>query len=288
MSDVFRFLDLPSELRLKVYEHLFAGAELIVDVPRRLVGSKACKCSKTGNDTNNNTCHDWDASSNSSCFCWNSGPARQFRSRGASIPGLLLASKALRTEALPVFSLQLTLHLFDCFSERPDEQVAIPDHYLEFTRTVAIRSLDPHYDLRTMPRLTELIFCVPSMVDLKGGPGVPDADIEIFSEVADIVVRDAIATVESHRVIGGASSLLDRIDKPDHFTLPDKVKVRYPGAGFYCPKTPFCDEEYIWKDVVVDYHTKKIISHGGLGLSSDCGHFSDYEPVTMPALEERS
>lgn len=75
------FLNFPREIRLVVYDYLFAGSRLYIDIPRRL-------------ENNNKT-----------------KQARRHRksiSQGAAIPGILLASRFLRCDATPVYSSHLT------------------------------------------------------------------------------------------------------------------------------------------------------------------------------------
>lgn len=102
----FRFLNLPTEIRLNVYEKLFEGAILAIDAPLDLVPVDSC---------------------------WRNPDKLR-----AVLPGLLLGSKQVRAEAVPVFSSSLTLEIC-CPRPVMTESLipTLPEAYTEKT-TVAL------------------------------------------------------------------------------------------------------------------------------------------------------
>lgn len=113
----FRFPDLPLEIRNLVYDNLFQGYCLKIDIPQRLTSTL--------------------------------GP-RTAQSAGAALPGILLVSKAIRAEALPCFSKELAAEVYNgpCIRE-------IPSEYLRHTKVAAYGStaISEYIDEETMPSL---------------------------------------------------------------------------------------------------------------------------------------
>lgn len=115
-----RFLNLPPEIRKMVYEDLFQGYRMHVDIPQRLTSSLG---------------------------------QRNAKSAGASLPGILRVSRSIRQESIPVFS----KHLVVVFHNRRGSR-QIPDEYLRFTKTAIIYDVNTKYinDV-VMPKLELLV-----------------------------------------------------------------------------------------------------------------------------------
>ena len=124
----FRFLDLPGELRINVYEQLFQNTLLQVEIPRRLADEH----------------HE----------------ERHVVTTGAQLPQILLTSKLIRCEALPIFAKQLTPRFFNWNNKRSGPR-QVPAHYLHTAEVAIINEpVAAWVDRKDMPNLEELIVVI--------------------------------------------------------------------------------------------------------------------------------
>ncbi|KPI40337.1 uncharacterized protein AB675_7672 [Cyphellophora attinorum] len=127
----FRILDLPFEIRKMVYEHLFVGARLMIDVPgngRRLRVHLGA-----------------------------------YQTQTSRLPGALIVCKLIRTESLPIFARSLRPEFYDSktYGWPPVTPPArrVPAHYLCEARSIFVSTPDSDVvSLLTMPKLEEVHF----------------------------------------------------------------------------------------------------------------------------------
>lgn len=144
----FRFMSLPSEVRVLVYKELFRGMFLS--------GGKRCQCLGYAKTVPGHEGHqfipDYDGDDTS--------PGREHEITLARVcepgrlPDVLTVSKSVRDEALPVFSQSITLFLH-CEDDKILQR--LPKDYLSRTQSAILQNgCDAHVDKALMPNLRTL------------------------------------------------------------------------------------------------------------------------------------
>lgn len=211
----FRFLALPIEIRTLVYQALFQDYHLHIDIPQRL----------------NSTLGE-----------------RAALSAGASVPGILLVSKALRNEALPYFS----KHLVAVFHNQHGTR-QVPNVYLHRTKTAIVHSINTKYinDV-TMPKLelilVEEFFRNASRLNGNLAYGIKEDDPDTK------VINDCIRIFKSGIFYSQLLAIQGNRRWPFEVYLKQSVSVKEVSGHFH-----HTQRFALWKAPVISYVGRAIV-----------------------------